>query len=77
MSVVMNVNEAKNSFSSILAEVEEKSSTITIIRYGRPIARIVPVTRDRDVSPMKELAGKVKMRGDWFAEDDAAEWENA
>lgn len=76
MLALMNVNEAKANFSSVLANVENNLATIMIVRYGHPIAKIVPIKRNRDVSPMPELAGKVKFSGDWFA-DEADEWESA
>ena len=76
MPTLMNVNEAKANFSSVLANVENNLATIMIVRYGRPIAKIVPIRKNRDVSPMPELVGKVKFTGDWF-EDESGDWENA
>ena len=49
---------------------------VYITRYGRPVAKIVPFTPKRDMRPLPGFAGKVKMNGDWFA-DESAEWENA
>ena len=46
------------------------------MRYGRPVAKIVPVVPKRNLSPLPGFAGKVKMRGDWFG-DNSADWENA
>ena len=47
------------------------------MRYGHPIARIVPIEHKRDMKPLPGFAGKVKMHGgDWF-EDESDEWENA
>jgi len=73
---VKNVHEVKANFSSVLANVENKLSVITIMRYGRPIAKIVPVVPERNMSPLPGFAGKVKMHCDWF-EDNSSEWENA
>ena len=76
MQTMLNVHEAKANLSSVLAEVENKLTTITIMRYGRPIAKIVPVTQKRNMGPLPGFSGKVKMHGDWFG-DDSSEWENA
>ena len=72
----MSVHEAKANFSGILSEVEDKLTNITIMRYGRPVAKIVPIAPKRSVSPLPGFAGKVKMHGDWFA-DNSPDWENA
>ncbi len=76
MQPMLNVYEAKSNFSSVLAEVENKLSVFTIMRYGRPIAKIVPIAPKRNMRPLPGFAGKVKMYGDWFA-DEPSEWENA
>ena len=76
MTTMMNVHEAKANFSGLLAEVENNLTIITIMRYGHPIARIVPIEHKRDMKPLPGFEGKVKMHGDWF-EDESAEWENA
>lgn len=76
MPTMLNVHEAKASFSGILDEVESKFASITIMRYGRPVAQIVPIAPKRNMAPLSGFAGKVKMHGDWFA-DDRSEWENA
>jgi len=75
MPTLINVNEAKANFSSVLANVENNLATIMIVRYGRPIAKIVPIKKNRDVSPMPELAGKVEFSDDWFA-DESGDWES-
>ena len=76
MTAVLNVNEAKANFSSVVADVEQNLVTVMILRYGKPVAKIVPVRKERDVSPMPELPGKVRFSGDWF-EDSSSEWEDA
>ena len=76
MPTMLNVHEAKANLSSVLAEVENKLTIITIMRYGRPIAKIVPIKPSRNMGPLPGFAGKVKMHGDWF-NDDSSEWENA
>ncbi len=76
MPTMLNVYEAKSNFSGVLAEVENNLSVFTILRYGRPVAKIVPIAPKRNTGPLPGFAGKVKMRGDWFA-DESSEWENA
>ena len=76
MPTMLSVLEAKANFSSVLTEVENKLSIVTIMRYGRPVAKIVPITPKRDMGPLPGFAGKVKMHGEWFT-DDSSEWENA
>ena len=76
MPTMLKVHEAKANFSGVLSEVENNLTVITILRYGRPVAKIVPVTPERDMSPLPGFAGQVRMKGDWFA-DESSDWENA
>lgn len=76
MPTTLNVNEAKTNFSSMLAEVESASSTFTIMRYGRPIARVVPIEHRRTIRPLPGYGTKIKIVGDIFA-NEAESWENA
>ncbi len=73
---VLNVNEAKANFSGILAEVESGLATFTIMRYGHPVARIVPVDHTRKIRPLPGYGAKIAVKGDLFA-DDSHLWENA
>jgi prevent-host-death family protein len=41
----VNVREAKNTFSSLLARVEATGEVITICRNGKPVADLVPHPR--------------------------------
>ena len=52
MPTMMNVNEAKANFSGLLSEVESGLVSFTIMRYGRPIARVVPIERARKIRPL-------------------------
>ena len=76
MPTMMSVHEAKANFSGILSEVADKLTSITIMRYGRPVAKIVPISPKRNMTPLPGFAGKVKMHGDWFG-DNSSDWENA
>ena len=76
MPVTMNINEAKANFSGMLAEVESRLATFTIMKYGRPIARVVPIERTRKIRPLPGYGTKIAVKGDLFV-DDSALWENA
>ncbi len=76
MPTTMNVNEAKANFSRMLSEVESGLVSFTIMRYGRPIARVVPIERTRKIRPLAGYGTKIKVKGDLFS-DDSALWENA
>lgn len=52
MQTVMNVNEAKANFSGMLSEVESGLVSFTIMQYGRPIARVVPIEQTRKIRPI-------------------------
>ena len=75
MPLTMNVNEAKTHFSSLVSEVEKNMVTFTIMRYGRPVARLVPLeTPRRSFKPIPRLAGKIKVKCDLF-DDSSSDWE--
>lgn len=76
MQTTMSVNEAKANFSGMLSEVESGLVSFTIIRYGRPIARIVPIEQARKIRPISDYGQKIAVKGDIFA-DDSELWENA
>lgn len=73
MPTVMNVNEAKSNFSSLLSFVNKDRTVVTIVRYGHPIAQIVPCSKKRrlDKDP---LLSQIQIKGDLF-EDESADWE--
>lgn len=76
MQTTMSVNEAKANFSGMLSEVESGLVSFTIMRYGRPIARIVPIEQARKIRPISGYGQKISVKGDIFA-DDSELWENA
>ena len=75
MPTVMNMNEAKANFSGLLSFVRKDRATVTIVRYGHPIAQIVPCRRRRmrrvDADP---VLSQVQIKGNLF-EDDSSDWE--
>ena len=75
MPSVLSVHEAKTHVSSILAEVENNMESVTIVRYGRPIAQLVPLCKNkRNFVPIPQLAGKIEAKCDLFG-DDSGDWE--
>lgn len=76
MPTSLNINEAKAKFSGLLSEVESNLATFTIMKYGRPIARIVPIPRERKIVPLPGYGKRIAVKGDLFA-DDSDLWENA
>ncbi len=76
MQTIMNVNEAKANFFGMLSEVESGLVSFTIMRYGRPIAKLVPIKRTRKIRPLSGYGTKIVIKGDLFS-DDSALWENA
>ena len=74
MPLTMNVNEAKTHFSSLVSEVEKNMVAFTIMRYGRPVARLVPLeTPRRSFKPIPGLAGKIKVKCDLFDDSSSEE----
>ena len=62
MNKPVNVHEAKTHFSKLLERVEA-GEDIVIARYGRPVARIVPIAKE--AAPRK--FGTLKDNVDWSA----------
>ena len=67
MQTTMSVNEAKANFSGMLSEVKSGLVSFTIMRYGHPIARIVPIEQTRKIRPMSGYGQKIAVKGDVFA----------
>ena len=75
MPITLNVNEAKTRFSNILANVENNLVTITIMRYGHPIAQIVPIKR-HNRTKTDPLLSRISYSGN-LCENEAGDWEEA
>ena len=76
ITAAVNVNEAKSHFSRLVAEVESRLASFTIMRYGQPVARLVPIEPVRKIRPLPGYGRKIAIKGDLFA-DDSGLWENA
>ena len=74
MSKKINIYEAKSVFSSLIKEVAESQSVVTICRNGQPVVDMVPhraaITRLR---PLHELKG-AKYNVDPVAGLDESDW---
>jgi prevent-host-death family protein len=64
MQTTMSVNEAKANFSGMLSEVESGLVSFTIMRYGRTVARVVPVEQTRKIRPISGYGQKIAVKGD-------------
>ena len=69
----VNIHDAKTRLSALIADVERNGETVTICRYGRPVAELVPVARNARTETSPDLR-KVKIRAD-LTEPTEAEWE--
>lgn len=74
MRTMLNIHEAKADFSNILANVEKQLVTVTIMRYGKPIAKLSPIVTKRSIKPMRKYVGKVKISKGAF-DDTSDDWE--
>jgi len=50
--------EARNSLSNLL-ELVEKGEEITITRHGKPVAKLVPATKARDIKQAGETVRQI------------------
>ena len=75
MLTMLNVNEAKTKFSNILANVENNRVTVTIMRYGHPIAQIVPIKR-HNRTKIDPVLSRISYTGD-LCENESDDWEEA
>ena len=73
MPTVMNVNEAKANFSGLLSCVQKDKTVVTIMRYGHPIAQIVPCPPKRSLRK-DPLLSRIKINCNHF-EDESSDWE--
>ena len=75
MPTTLNVNEAKTNFSSVISNVEANLVTVTIMRYGRPVARIAPIEPRKRALRRKDARLAFKISDEDLFSDEAAMWE--
>jgi prevent-host-death family protein len=73
MSTV-SIHEAKTRLSALIAEVERLGEKVTICRYGRPVAELVPV-KSGPRTKVDPLLSQVTVREDLTAPTEG-EWES-
>lgn len=71
----VNIHEAKTHLSALIAQVERLGETVTICRYGRPVAELIPVRHEVRTRVSPELS-RITITGDLTAPTEA-EWEHA
>ncbi len=67
MAKTITLREANQAFSRIIREVEA-GEEITITRNGEPVARLVPVSRERVLTPGQQAArtrARARMEEGW------------
>ena len=72
----VNVHEAKTTFSSLLARVEDSSESFVICRNGEPVADLVPHKRANRVKAHPALS-KIRIGYDPVEPLSAEEWPEA
>lgn len=70
----VSVHEAKTHLSSLIAQVERLGDKVTICRYGRPVAELVPVRHGSRTCIDPELS-QVIIKADLTAPTET-EWGN-
>ena len=73
MSYTLNVGEAPGKISELLADVEKFAATVVVVRGGRPVARIVPVQKRRQIRKLPSLACKIDPAD--LLSDDSEMWD--
>lgn len=73
MSYTLNLSEAPERISGLLADMEKTSATIVIVRDNRPIAQILPMQKRREIKKIPALACKVDFSD--LCSDDSSMWD--
>jgi prevent-host-death family protein len=60
----INASEFKAKCLAILDEVEETGEPVTILKRGRPVARLLPSVPTEGTYPQQALLGSVQILGD-------------
>ncbi|MBZ5610903.1 MAG: type II toxin-antitoxin system Phd/YefM family antitoxin [Acidobacteriia bacterium] len=72
---VISATEFKAKCLALLDEVDDKGSTLTITKRGRPVANVTRAKKRAWKSPEGIWAGKIKIVGDIANEDTSDLWE--
>lgn len=71
-AVHFNMHDAKTHLSRIIERVENGEEVI-IDRAGKPVAKIIPLTRRVNRTAIGSLAGRLDLSGDWDSPQTNAE----
>lgn len=61
----INIHQAKNQFSKLIAAVE-KGEEIIIARYGEPVAKLVPVRKTSSMRKPGSAKGRFTVPSEFF-----------
>ncbi len=75
MPTTLNINEAKTNFSNVISNVETNLVTVTILRYGHPVARITPIKPRKRTLRRKDSRLAFQISDEDLYSDDAALWD--
>ncbi len=73
MPLTMRLTEVKSNFFRAMEAVEKNRATVTIMRYGHPVAQIVPLERNNRTKP-DPLLSQISYTGD-LCSNEADDWE--
>ena len=73
MPLTMRLTEVKSNFFRAMEAVEKNRATVTIMRYGHPVAQIVPIERHNRTKP-DPLLSQISYTGD-LCENESDNWE--
>jgi prevent-host-death family protein len=75
--IVYKASEFKAKCLAILDQVNSTREAVTILKRGKPIAQLIPVTTQESGYPQDDLRGSVRILGDIVAPALPAEtWES-
>jgi len=69
----VSIHEAKTNLSALISQVERLGESVTICRYGRPVAELIPVQHGARTQVDPELS-QIKIRQDLTTPTEQ-EWE--
>jgi antitoxin (DNA-binding transcriptional repressor) of toxin-antitoxin stability system len=72
---LVTATEFKAKCLAMLDQMEMRGETITITRWGKPVAVLGPPERDAWLSPKNSLAGQAEIVGDIVNHDTAELWD--
>ena len=75
MPLTIRLTEIKSNFFRAMEAVEKNRATVTIMRYGHPVAQIFPIERHNRTKP-DPLLSQISYTGD-LCENESDDWENA